>query len=44
MMLQILKNFDLVLADPMRGIDMVLHNVHVQSEMNVVAYPREVKA
>ncbi|SMY26881.1 unnamed protein product [Zymoseptoria tritici ST99CH_1A5] len=37
---EIFKTFDLVVADPMRGIDMVRHNVHVQSEMNVVAYPR----
>ncbi|KJX95183.1 cytochrome p450 like protein [Zymoseptoria brevis] len=37
---EIFKSFDLVPADPMRGIDMVRHNVHVQSEMNVVAYPR----
>lgn len=37
---ELFRNFDWALADPMRGIDTFAHGVHQQSNMNMVAYPR----
>lgn len=35
-----MRNFDWAIADSMRGIDSVNHNVYIQSNMNLVARPR----
>jgi hypothetical protein len=37
---QLFRNFDWQIADPFRGIDSVDHNVHIQSNMNLLAIPR----
>ena len=37
---QLIRNFDWAIADPMRGIDSYAHQVHIQSKMNLVAWPR----
>ncbi|KAK6430209.1 hypothetical protein LTR95_013639 [Oleoguttula sp. CCFEE 5521] len=37
---ELIRNFDWAMADPMRGIDAHTHNVHLQSNMNLVARPR----
>ena len=38
---QIMRSFDFAIADPMRGVDDVLHNVHVHKNMNLVFTARE---
>lgn len=38
---QLIRNFDWQLADPFRGIDSIAHNVHIQSNMNMLAVPRQ---
>lgn len=37
---QLIRHFDWAMADPMRGIDVHYHAVHIQSNMNLVATPR----
>ncbi|GIZ47929.1 hypothetical protein CKM354_001100500 [Cercospora kikuchii] len=37
----IMRNFDFAMADPMRAVDDVLHNVHQQKNMNLVFTARE---
>ncbi|EME82347.1 uncharacterized protein MYCFIDRAFT_59503 [Pseudocercospora fijiensis CIRAD86] len=37
---EIMRHFDFVMTDPMRGIDSVSHNIHMQSNMNLVMYSR----
>lgn len=38
---QLIRNFDWQIADPFRGINSVSHNVHIQSNMNLLAVPRQ---
>ncbi len=37
---QLIRNFDWQIADPFAGIDSVAHNVHIQTNMNLLATPR----
>lgn len=37
---ELIRTFDWQIADPMRGIDTHAHNIHVQSNMNVIARAR----
>lgn len=38
--MQLMRTFDFQIADPTKGITLVHHNVHVASNLNMVARPR----
>jgi hypothetical protein len=38
---QLLRNFDWAIADPLRGIDSIGQGVYIQSNMNLLARPRQ---
>lgn len=39
--IQLIRNFDWQIADPFRGIDSISHAVHLQTNMNMLAIPRQ---